>query len=143
MNTLSSLWDLACQLRNLIRIGIVTDVDTAQALCRLETGGITTDLLHWLTPRAGHSRTWWVPSIGEQVLLLAIGGELDTAFVLSGIYPDDNPAPSASADVLHISFPDAAVMEYEPKTGALTVSFRVLKLPRSRHPNLWLSRCRW
>lgn len=122
MNTLSSLQDFTRLLRNLIRIGVVTDVDTARALCRVETGGLTTDWLHWLTPRAGRSRTWWTPSVGEQVLLLAIGGELDTAFVLPGIYSDDNPAPSASADALHIAFPDGAVIEYEPQTGALTVS---------------------
>lgn len=122
MNTLSSLQDLARLLRNFIRTGVVTDVDTARALCRVETGGITTDWLHWLTPRAGRSRTWWAPSVGEQVLVLAVGGELDTAFVLPGIYSDDHPAPSASADALHISFPDGAVMEYEPETGALTVS---------------------
>ncbi|TNV09334.1 phage baseplate assembly protein V [Buttiauxella sp. B2] len=122
MNTLSSIQDLARQLRNIIRTGIVTEVDIARALCRVETGGITTDWLHWLTPRAGRSRIWWAPSIGEQVLLLAIGGELDTAFVLPGIYSDDNPAPSASADAFHISFPDGAVIEYEPQTSALTVS---------------------
>ena len=122
MKTLSSIHDLARLLRNLIRTGIVTEVDTARALCRVETGCITTDWLHWLTPRAGRSRTWWAPSAGEQVLLLAMGGELDTAFVLPGIYSDDNPAPSASADALHISFPDGAVIEYEPETGALTVS---------------------
>ncbi|MBW6838570.1 phage baseplate assembly protein V, partial [Salmonella enterica subsp. enterica serovar Weltevreden] len=74
------------------------------------------------TTRAGRSRTWWAPSVGEQVLLLAIGGELDTAFVLPGIFSDDNPAPSASADAWHVVFPDGAVMEYEPETGALTVS---------------------
>lgn len=122
MNTLSSLQEVARLLRNLIRTGVVTKVDTTRALCRVETGGITTDWLHWLTPRAGRSRTWWAPSVGEQVLVLAIGGELDTAFVLPGIYSDDNPAPSASADALHISFPDGAVIEYEPESGALTVS---------------------
>lgn len=122
MNTLSSIQELARQLRNLIRTGVVIEVDTAQALCRVETGGITTDWLHWLTSRAGRSRTWWAPSVGEQVLLLAIGGELDTAFVLPGIYSGDHPAPSASADALHISFPDGAVIEYEPDTGSLTVS---------------------
>jgi phage baseplate assembly protein V len=122
MNTLSSIHDFARQLRNLIRTGIVTDVDTARALCRVETGGITTDWLNWLTPRAGRSRTWWAPSVGEQVLVLAMGGELDTAFVLPGIYSDDNTAPSASADALHVSFPDGAVIEYEPETSALTVS---------------------
>lgn len=59
---------------------------------------------------------------GEQVLILAVGGELDTAFVLPGIYSGDNPAPSASADALHIRFPDGAVIEYEPETSALTAS---------------------
>lgn len=109
-------------LRNLIRTGVVIDIDTAHALCRVETGAITTDWLHWLTPRAGRSRTWWAPSVGEQVLVLAMGGELDTAFVLPGIYSGDHPAPSASSDALHISFPDGAVIEYEPETSALTVS---------------------
>ena len=60
--------------------------------------------------------------MGEQVLILSVGGELDTAFVLPGIYSGDNPAPSASADALHIRFPDGAVIEYEPETSALTVS---------------------
>ncbi|EPV8597887.1 phage baseplate assembly protein V [Enterobacter roggenkampii] len=35
---------------------------------------------------------------------------------------DGNPAPSASADAWHVAFPDGAVIEYEPETGALTVS---------------------
>lgn len=91
-------------------------------LCRVQSGGIQTTWLNWLTTRAGRSRTWWAPSLGEQVLLLAIGGELDTAFVLPGIFSDDNPAPSASADAWHVAFPDGAVIEYEPETSALTVS---------------------
>ncbi|EKL1684659.1 phage baseplate assembly protein V, partial [Salmonella enterica] len=122
MNTLSTIQELARAIRNLIRSGVVTEVDTAQGLCRVQSGGIQTAWLNWLTTRAGRSRTWWAPSVGEQVLLLAIGGELDTAFVLPGIFSDDNPAPSASADAWHVVFPDGAVMEYEPETGALTVS---------------------
>ncbi|HCL1978906.1 TPA: phage baseplate assembly protein V [Salmonella enterica subsp. enterica serovar Infantis] len=122
MNTLSTIQELARAIRNLIRSGVVTEVDTAQGLCRVQSGGIQTAWLNWLTTRAGRSRSWWAPSVGEQVLLLAIGGELDTAFVLPGIFSDDNPAPSASADARHVVFPDGAVMEYEPETGALTVS---------------------
>lgn len=55
-------------------------------------------------------------------MILAVGGELDTAFVLPGIYSDDNLAPSASADAWLVEFPDGAVMSYEPETGALTVT---------------------
>ncbi|MCH4995354.1 phage baseplate assembly protein V [Pectobacterium carotovorum] len=122
MNTQATLTEIQRLLRNLIRVGVVTHVNTTDALCRVQTGGMTTGWLNWLTRRAGRSRDWWAPSIGEQVLLLSIGGELDTAFVLPGIYSDDNPAPSASADAYHVSFPDGAVIEYEPATGALTVS---------------------
>ncbi|OWP47004.1 baseplate assembly protein [Klebsiella aerogenes] len=122
MNTLNNIQELARAIRNLIRSGVVTEVDTVLGLCRVQSGGIQTTWLNWLTTRAGRSRTWWAPSLGEQVLLLAIGGELDTAFVLPGIFSDDNPAPSASADAWHVAFPDGAVIEYEPETSALTVS---------------------
>lgn len=122
MNTLANIQELARVLRNMIRTGIIVETDLDTGRCRVQTGGIYTDWLPWLTQRAGRSRTWWAPSIGEQVLLLAVGGELDTAFVLPGIFSDDHPAPSASADAWHVVFPDGAVMEYEPKNSALTVS---------------------
>ncbi|MBU9850078.1 phage baseplate assembly protein V [Rahnella aceris] len=122
MKTLETLSEIARAVRDLIRIGVVAEVDTNLGRCRVQTGELITDWLHWLTPRAGSSRTWWAPSVGEQVLLLSLGGELDTGFVLPAIYSDDFPAPSASPQAYHVSFSDGAVVEYEPETGALTVS---------------------
>lgn len=109
-------------LNNLIRTGTVLEVNLQDGLCRVQTGELQTTWLNWLTSRAGRTRTWWAPSVDEQVLLLSIGGDLTTAFVLPGIYSDANSAPSVSADALHINFPDGAVIEYEPETSALTVS---------------------
>ncbi|HCN6064761.1 TPA: phage baseplate assembly protein V [Escherichia coli] len=132
MNTLANIQELARALRNMIRTGLVVETDLNAGRCRVQTGGMCTDWLQWLTHRAGRSRTWWAPSVGEQVLILAVGGELDTAFVLPGIYSGDNPAPSVSADALHIRFPDGAVIEYEPETSALTVTGvkpRILGVP--------------
>ncbi|MCW6540298.1 phage baseplate assembly protein V [Yersinia ruckeri] len=122
MSTQSQLSEIQRLLRNLIRTGVVSEVDTDGALCRVETGEIKTGWLNWLTRRAGRSRDWWAPSVGEQVLLLAVGGELDTAFVLPGIHCDDFPPPSSSPDAYHVTFPDGAVIEYEPDTSALVVS---------------------
>lgn len=122
MKTQSTLQDVLRLLRNLIRTGVIVETDLDTGRCRVQTGGIVTDWLQWLTHRAGRSRSWWAPTVDEQVLILAVGGELDTAFVLPAIFSDDNPAPSASADAFHIAFPDEAVIEYEPETGALTVS---------------------
>ncbi|OVZ89873.1 baseplate assembly protein [Yersinia frederiksenii] len=121
MNTLANIQELARMLRNMIRTGMIVETDLIAGRCRVQTGGIQTDWLQWLTQRAGRSRTWWAPSVGEQVLILAVGGELDTAFVLPGIFSDDHPAPSESADALHLAFPDGAIIEYEPKTSALKV----------------------
>lgn len=132
MNTLANIQELARALRNMIRTGIIVETDLNAGRCRVQTGGMCTDWLQWLTHRAGRSRTWWAPSVGEQVLILAVGGELDTAFVLPGIYSGDNPSPSVSADALHIRFPDGAVIEYEPETSALTVTGvkpRILGVP--------------
>ncbi|WP_092514234.1 phage baseplate assembly protein V [Xenorhabdus mauleonii] len=114
--------ELLRRLRNLIRIGTVSQVDTARGVCRVTTGQLETDWLHWLTARAGHARTWWAPSVDEQVLLLAIGGDLTTGFVLPAIFSDAFPAPSTSPEALHVTFPDGAIMAYEPHSGALTVS---------------------
>ncbi|EOC0418873.1 phage baseplate assembly protein V [Cronobacter malonaticus] len=121
MNTYTTIQEMARALRNMIRTGVIVETDLATGRCRVQTGGLCTDWLQWLTQRAGRARTWWAPSVGEQVLIFAVGGELDTAFVLPGIFSDDRPAPSASADAWQVSFPDGAVIEYEPQTGALKV----------------------
>lgn len=122
MNTYTQINDMMRLINNLVRIGNVSAVDLDNARCRVASGDNTTAWLPWLTSRAGKSRSWWAPSVGEQVLLLSMGGELNTAFVLPAIFSDANPAPSASADAVHLSFPDGAVIEYEPATSALTVT---------------------
>ena len=119
MNTQTQITEILRLLHNLIRIGTVAEVDLDQALCRVATGDNTTGWLNWLTLRAGQSRSWWAPSEGEQVLILSLGGELDTGFVLPGIFSDDFPPPSASADGLYITFPDGATLHYEPDSGEL------------------------
>ncbi|MGT3203542.1 phage baseplate assembly protein V [Yersinia enterocolitica] len=119
MNTQTQITEILRLLRNLVRIGTVAEVDLDQALCRVATGDNITGWLNWLTLRAGQSRSWWAPSEGEQVLILSLGGELDTAFVLPGIFSDDFPPPSASADGLYIAFPDGATLHYEPESGEL------------------------
>ncbi|WP_437887757.1 phage baseplate assembly protein V [Phytobacter sp. V91] len=113
-NNLAELYRL---LLNIIRTGVVTEVNADEWLCRVQTGELETTWLNWLTLRAGRSRTWWKPSVGEQVLLLSIGGDLTTAFVLPGIYSDDIPPPSTSEDAMVMTFPDGGWLEYEPEKG--------------------------
>ncbi len=80
-------------ITNLIRTGIVSEVDPVNWLCRVKTGDLETNWINWLTLRAGNTRTWWKPTVGEQVMLLSMGGNLETAFALPAIYSEAFPPP--------------------------------------------------
>ena len=117
-----TLNELERLISNLLRVGVVEEVDTEKMVCRVRTGDILTDWIRWGADRAGAGRSWWAPVTGEQVLLGAVNGELTTAFVLCSLYSDANSAPSHSAQAMHKTFSDGAVIEYEPETGELTVT---------------------
>ncbi|WP_368894785.1 phage baseplate assembly protein V [Morganella morganii] len=117
-----TLNELERLISNLLRVGVVEEVDTGKMVCRVRTGGILTDWIRWGADRAGAGRSWWAPVAGEQVIIGAVNGELTTAFVLCSLYSDANGAPSHSAQAMHKTFSDGAVIEYEPETGELTVT---------------------
>lgn len=104
-------------ITNLIHTGVVTEVDRENWLCRVKTGDLETNWINWLTLRAGKSRTWWKPSVGEQVVLFSLGGNLETAFALPAVYSNQFPPPSGSEDGNVTEYPDGGWFEYEPATG--------------------------
>lgn len=115
MNT--QLTEIMRLITNLIRTGIVTEVDRKKWLCRVKVGELETNWINWLTLRAGGARTWWCPSPDEQVVVLSMGGNLETAFVLPAIYSNQFPPPSDSVDGCVTEYPDGGWFEYEPATG--------------------------
>lgn len=108
-------------ITNLIRTGTVSEVDPVNWLCRVKTGDIETNWINWLTTRAGNTRTWWKPTVGEQVVLLSLGGNLETAFALPAIYSDAFPPPDYSEDGATTEFRDGGWFQYEPETGQLLI----------------------
>lgn len=113
----AQLTEIMRLITNLIRTGTVTEVDRENWLCRVKTGDLETNWINWLTLRAGGARTWWCPSPGEQVVVLSMGGNLETAFVLPAIYSSQFAPPSDSVDGNVTEYPDGGWFEYEPKAG--------------------------
>ncbi len=115
--------ELLSKIDDLIRIGTVTEVRSGE--CRVKTKGNHTNWRPYLVPRAGKTRRRMRPSVGEQVILLSLGGDLRNAFVLAGIYQDEHPEPLAdddNDDLDGVEYPDGAVIKYNPTTGELTAS---------------------
>lgn len=113
--------ELLSKIDDLIRIGTVTEVRSGE--CRVKTKGNHTNWRPYLVLRAGRTRRRMRPSVGEQVILLSLGGDLRNAFVLAGIYQDEHPEPLAdddNDDLDRTEYPDGAVIEYNPTTGELT-----------------------
>lgn len=109
-------------LANLLRVGVVTHLDEAQARVRVRVGGLSTDWLPWIASRAGATRAWSAPRPGEQVLVLSPYGDPAQAVVLPAIYQDAHPAPATSKDLERVIFPDGAVVEYDSAAKRLTVT---------------------
>ncbi|MBH2683732.1 phage baseplate assembly protein V [Serratia marcescens] len=109
-------------LENLIRVGVVTAIDEDNKRVRVATGGLDTTWLRWNAQRAGAFNIWMPPSLGEQVWLLCIGGNPETAIIGGSLYSNDHPAPGGSRNEMVITAPDGAKFRYDADAGALEVS---------------------
>jgi phage baseplate assembly protein V len=110
------------RLDNLIRLGTIAAVDHESARCRVQTGGNLTGWLPWVTQRAGTTRTWCPPTVGEQVILLSPSGEPGAGIALTGLYSDQVAAPSIASSEHVTEYPDGARIAYNHATHALTVT---------------------
>lgn len=110
------------RLHNLIRYGLVEEVQYSPPRCRVRSGELLTDWLPWLTPRAGQMCIWSPPETGEEVLLLSLDGNTETAFVLPALFSQDNPPPTNNGGQIHITLPGGCTVVWDTETRALSVS---------------------
>lgn len=116
------LVELSRRLENLVRIGTVLDVDHRSARCRVKSGKLETNWLIWFNLRAGATRTWDPPTVGEQAIVLSPSGVIENGIVIYGLNSDAHPAPSESPDEHVTAYPDGARTAYNHAIGALTIT---------------------
>ncbi len=116
------LAELSSRLANLIRLGTVLEVNHGAERCRFKSGRLETDWLRWVTLRAGETKEWNPPTVGEQAVLLSPSGVTENGVVLVGIFSDAAPSPSHSPDEHVRTYPDGARIAYDHASGALTVT---------------------
>jgi phage baseplate assembly protein V len=111
-------------LSNLIRTGTVFAVDLAATppAVRVRDGAWESGWLQWTERRAGTTRTWSPPTIGEQVLALCLGGDTAAGYVITGLNTASTPPPSTNANEDVCEYPDGARIVYDHAAGALTAT---------------------
>jgi phage baseplate assembly protein V len=108
------------QFLNGSRKGTVAAVDGA--LCRVESGALTTDWIQWFTPFAGETSEWLAPSIGEGVMLLCPSGDPSQGVALRGYFSEDFPPPSTDPAKHVRKYRDGAIVEYDMVAHALNAT---------------------
>ena len=109
-------------LSNIIRTGIISEVDEKSWRVRVRSGELETGWLRWNTTRAGAFNVWLPPSPGEQVVIACIGGNPETAMIIGSLWSDANPAPGKSLKEIVVTAPDGAVFRYDADAGALSAT---------------------
>ncbi|BBD08452.1 phage baseplate assembly protein V [Desulfovibrio ferrophilus] len=111
--------DLERRVARLICFGTVEEADYPAARVRVRMGKALSAWLPWLTQRAGNDRSWWAPSIGEQVVVLSPSGECAQGVILGSIYQAKYPAPAVSPHINRRVYSDGAVIDYDTESHRL------------------------
>ncbi|MDR3299456.1 MAG: phage baseplate assembly protein V [Candidatus Accumulibacter sp.] len=118
--------DLSRRLESLIRLGTIVAVDYAAALCRVESGGLTTDWLQWCERRAAPNgegtRDWNPPTVGERCLILSPSGETGAGVAITGLYCDAATPPSNDPNKEVREWKDGARWHYDHATHEARLS---------------------
>tara|TARA_B100000678_G_scaffold258338_1_gene237843 strand:+ start:6328 stop:6948 length:621 start_codon:yes stop_codon:yes gene_type:complete len=103
----------------MLRFGRVTEVkgDTARARVQFEEGH-QSGWLRWFAQGAGPGETsWHAPNVGEEVMVLAPDGTLETGVILRGLYGLGDKAPfSADLKLSGVLHADAGIETYDSET---------------------------
>lgn len=105
---------------DMIRFGKIAEV-LAGARVKIDLGGVLTPPVRFSTGRAGKTRKWSRPSIGEQVIVVCPEGEAPAAVPIGALFCDLFPAPT-DEDVEFVEFEDGCVLEYDPSAHELRVA---------------------
>ncbi|RLL33732.1 phage baseplate assembly protein V [Acinetobacter cumulans] len=114
--------ELHRRLENLIRFGTIKTIHPAKPFTTVTVtiGEITTAKLRFLTLRAGKTKTWDPPTVGEEVVVISPSGVLEMGVAIAGFNNKENPSPSDNLDQTIRVFEDGCVFTYDVSSHHLS-----------------------
>jgi len=90
------------RLHSLIRVGTVSQVDTARVCARVSFGDALSDWLPW-SQRAGVVREWAPLEVGEQVVVVSPGGDTAQGAIIGSLNMSTRGAGSDDAGAWRVA----------------------------------------
>ncbi|RUR27698.1 phage baseplate assembly protein V [Vreelandella nanhaiensis] len=124
MNNVAELLRL---IENLLRFGVIAEVDHGELdkrlpAVRVRSGQLLTGWLPWANGRAGTTRDWNPPTVGEQVMILSPGGDLANGVAMPSLFQLSAQPPSNEPGKNSREYPDGALIEYDHARSVLRIN---------------------
>jgi phage baseplate assembly protein V len=114
------LSEVARRLNNIARFGVVAEIDHKKARIRVKIGKITTTWIPWLTT-AGTLKIWNPPVVGEQVCVVAQGGDLAVSVAIPSIFQNKFKQPCDNKDIIKLEFNEDISIEFDKTNEELSI----------------------
>lgn len=115
--------ELQRRLKNMNRVGSVVEINESSTRIKVKFGENVTPFIKWFSACAGDVAEYRCPSVGEQAVLINVGGgdNSSTSLALIGVPSDKFPLPTNNPDEILRVYPDGTRVCYDKKKHALDV----------------------
>ena len=118
----ASTAELDRRMANVIRVGRVVSVDAGGATAVVDFGNFTSPALPVGQLAAGAIQFWWMPSVGEQVLVASEGGDIAQGVIVASIYAGNAPSADGNVPMINLAGGKMAVVGDIEVTGNINVT---------------------
>lgn len=108
------------QVGDLVRLGIIDQVDLAAGKAIVRIGDLRTPPMDWVMT-VGNTTIWIPPTVGQQVIVICPEGDVEQGFVVNGL-PSSAFAPLFRGLTNAILFADGTEISHDPEASHLQVS---------------------
>jgi phage baseplate assembly protein gpV len=90
------------RVENLIRVGRVVSVDAGSATAIVSFGDLESPALPVSQLRAGAVQFWWMPTVGEQVVVACEGGDVAQGVIIASVYAGNAPSSDGAEPMINL-----------------------------------------
>jgi phage baseplate assembly protein V len=95
-----ALSEMNRRLLQIVRIGVIQEIDYAKAKARVKIGDNMTGWRPWVSLAKG----WIPPAVGDQVVVLSPNGDFEQGIILSALYHSKSKPPSDKENEIKFKF---------------------------------------
>ena len=115
------------RMNNIVRFGTVAAIDHKKSRVKIKIGKITTAWIPWLTT-AGQVKIWNPPVEGEQVAVIAQGGDLAVSVAIPGIFQNKFAAPCDDPNIIKLEISEKTFLEFDKKNDEFKIKVDELEI---------------